>query len=464
MGYEQLHQGYPDTAIKTWSSAYKAYEQLNDSEGMTGSLINQSLGFIAQGFYSSACNTLLTALKLSNGICSSPLEQVLQSKDSLIESLQHQPLTKVQVIGLRQMGDILRLIGRPEASFVVLQKALAMTSDLKLVQSKLYNQLLLSLTDTERTLYLQAKKKYQLTDDSGAKQQAVITAQIQAKSALFLYQKLEKQTPNILSITAKLNQLNFLLELNKWTNITDENFSDQKQLIQPLLQQLLSLNNQFDDFPAIDCIYARLNLAESLIQVAQNAKLNKLSSSKVENPLLTALSISHQALDTAEKLNNTRAKSYVLGTIGKIYSCLKQLLESQKYLEPAMELAQSVKAWDIAYQWQWRLGRLYRQLKQTQKTDKAYASAINSLDQVRGNILAMNPDLQFDFKEKVEPVYHEYMEFLFSQETNSQRAVAIQDKLRIAEIENFLQCGRLTTFSATANSQELFNFPPIIFL
>lgn len=327
----------------------------------------------------------------------------------------------------------------------------------------MYDQLLLSLADTERTLYLQAKKKYQLTDDSGAKQQAVITAQIQAKSALSLYQKLEKETPNILSLTAKLNQLNFLLELDKWTNLTEGNLSDQKQLIQPLLQQLLSLNNQFDDFPAIDSIYARLNFAESFIQVAQNAKLNKLSSSQVENPLLTALPISHQALDTAEKLNNTRAKSYALGTIGKIYSCLEQPLESQKYLEPAMELAQSVKAWDIAYQWQWRLGRLYRQLKQTQKTDKAYASAINSLDQVRGNILAMNPDLQFDFKEKVEPVYHEYMEFLFSQETNSQRAVAIQDKLRIAEIENFLQCGRLTTFSANANSQDLSNFPPVIF-
>jgi CHAT domain-containing protein len=463
IGYEQLHQGYPDTAIKTWSSAYKAYEQLKDSEGMTGSLINQSLGFLAQGFYRSACGTLLTALKLSNEICSSPLEEVLQSKDSLIESLQHQPLTKVQVIGLRQMGDVLRLIGKPEASFVVLQKAIAMTSDLKLTQSKLYNQLLLSLADTERTLYLQAKNKYQLTDNAGAKQQAVITAQTQAKSALSLYHQVEHQTPNLLSLTAKLNQLNFLLELDKWKNLTEGVFSAQKELIQPLLQQLLSLNNQFDDFPAIDSIYARLNLAESLIQVAQNTKLNKLSSSQVENPLLTALSISHHALDTAEKLNNTRAKSYALGTIGKIYGCLEQPLESQKYLEPAMELAQSVKAWDIAYQWQWRLGRLYRQLKQTQKTDEAYAAAISSLDQIRGNILAMNPDIQFNFKEKVEPVYHEYMEFLFSQEDNSQRAVAIQDKLRIAEIENFLQCGRLTRFSAIANSQDLSNFPPIIF-
>lgn len=439
IGYQQLHQGYPSNAIKTWSAAYEAYRQLKDSEGMTGSLINQSLGFQAQGFYRSACNTLLTALKLSDEICSSPLEQVNQSKDSLIESLQHQPLTKVQVIGLRQMGDVLRLIGKPEVSFVVLQKALTMTNDLKLTQSNLYNQLLLSLADTERTLYLQAKNKYQLTDDVAAQQQAVITAQIQAQSALSLYHNIDNQTPNLLSLTAKLNQLTFLLELSKWTNLTEANFSAQKQLIQPLIQQLFSLNNQFDDFPAIDSIYARLNLAESLIQVAQNAKLNKLSSSQVENPLLTALSISHQALDTAGKLNNTRAKSYALGTIGKIYGCLEQPLESQKYLEPAMELAQSVKAWDIAYQWQWRLGRLYRQLKQTQKTDKAYVSAINSLDQVRGNILAMNPDVQFDFKEKVEPVYHEYMEFLFTQEANSQRAVAIQEKLRIAEIENFLQ-------------------------
>jgi hypothetical protein len=186
IGYEQLHQGHPSTAIKTWEAAYKAYRQLNDSEGMTGSLINQSLAFQAKGFYSSACNTLLIALNLEDWICSSPLQQVNESPDRLIHALQHQPLRKVQIVGLRQMGDVLRLIGNPQASFVVLQKAIAMTSDLKLVPSKLDSQLLLSLANTQRTLYFQAKNKYDLTDDAGAKQKALVTAQFQAKSALSL--------------------------------------------------------------------------------------------------------------------------------------------------------------------------------------------------------------------------------------------------------------------------------------
>jgi tetratricopeptide (TPR) repeat protein len=407
-GHEQLRLGNPSTAIKTWSAAYKAYSQINDSEGMTGSLINQSLGFQAQGFYNSACNTLLIALKLQDWICPSSAQAPIdESPDKLAHTLQNQPLKKVQIVGLHQLGNVLRLMGNPQASFVVLQKAIAMTSDLKLTQSKLYNQLLLSLADTERTLYLQAKNKYQLTDDPGGKQKALITAHFQAKSALSLYQKLGNKTQNIVLISAQLNQLKLLLELEEWSDLTDVNFQNQRQLIQPLIKQLLNIDNQFDDLPAIDSIYARLNLAESLIQVAQNAKLDEVSFSKVDSPLLTALSISNKAWENAEKLNNTRAKSYALGTIGKIHACLGQILESQKYLEPAMGLAQSVKAWDIAYQWQWRLGSLYRQLKQTQKADEAYAAAISSLDQIRGNILAMNPDIQFNFKEKVEPVYHE---------------------------------------------------------
>ncbi|MEH2323891.1 MAG: CHAT domain-containing protein [Nostoc sp.] len=464
IGYEQLHQGHPSSAIQTWSDAYEAYRQLNDSEGMIGSLINQSLGFTAQGLYSSACNTLLIALKLEKGICNSPLAQENYSINSLNQSLQHQPLKEVQVIGLRQMGNILRLIGKPETSFVVLQKALAMTRELKLIPSKLSNQLLLSLADTERTLYFQAKNKYQLTDDPVAKQQALTTAQFQAQSALALYQQVETQIPYILSLTAKLNQLSFLVELEKWPNLTEINLSSRKQLIQPLLQQLLTIGNQFDDLTTIDSIYARLNLAQSVIQITQNPQLNQLNLSEGKNPLLTAISISHQALDTAEKINNTRAKSYALGTIGKIYGCLGQTLESKQYLETAMELAQSIRAWDIAYQWQWKLASLYQQLQNTQKTDEAYTAAISSLDQVRGNILTMNPDIQFDFKEKVEPLYHEYMEFLFSQQgANLQRAVDIQDKLRIAELENFLQCGRLIRPDVN-NTQVLSNLPPIIFL
>jgi CHAT domain-containing protein len=54
------------------------------------------------------------------------------------------------------------------------------------------------------------------------------------------------------------------------------------------------------------------------------------------------------------------------------------------------------------------------------------------------------------------------MEFLFSQEANYLRAISIQDKLRIAEIENFLQCGRLTT-SSIPNNQDFSNLPPLIF-
>lgn len=50
-GFLQLYNGQPETAFQTWQAAYRAYEQLNNEQGMNGSLINQSLALQALGSY-----------------------------------------------------------------------------------------------------------------------------------------------------------------------------------------------------------------------------------------------------------------------------------------------------------------------------------------------------------------------------------------------------------------------------
>lgn len=68
---------------------------------------------------------------------------------------------------------MLRLIGNPEASSIILFNAMAMAETLDSKQSDIYNQILLSLGNTERALYIQAKGKYQLTDDVFTKQKSL---------------------------------------------------------------------------------------------------------------------------------------------------------------------------------------------------------------------------------------------------------------------------------------------------
>jgi len=461
-GYEQLHQGQAEAALQTWEFAYHAYKQLNDSDGMTGSLINQSLAFQARGFYPRACQALTQALELENWLCTISVQErqysLKESQERLSRMLQKQAMRKVQVIGLRNLGDVLRMLGSPEASSVVLKKASAIGKSLAL-ESNFNNQLLLSQANTERTLYSQAKNRYQITDDPGAKQEALITAKAKIKSAREFYQKVQ----GVSVLQAQLNQLSLLLEIEKWTALKNADISNRRQL-QDLVKQLSTTPHQFEQLPAIESIYAKLNLAQSLIQIAADEKLKQLLFTNGENPLETALPIAQQARLLAQQLNNERAESYASGTIGNIHNSLGQELESKKYLEEAMGLAQSIQAWDIAYQWQWRLAHLYQVNQNIDKAVKYYKAAISSLDQVRGSILAVNTEIQWEFKEKVEPVYQEYMELILSQDQpNLKQAVKIQEKLKLAELETFLQCGKLPAISLL-NDSKLKELPPTIYL
>ncbi|MBW4428082.1 MAG: CHAT domain-containing protein [Nostoc desertorum CM1-VF14] len=467
-GFEELNKGQPQAALQTWKAAYNIYYKLKDSDGITGSLINQSLALQASGSYLSACQTLSKTLELEDWICSSPIELQEISQQAYLETLkstlEKQPFSRVRIIGLRNLGDVLRLIGNPETSSIILFNAMAMVKTLDSKESDIYNQILLSLGNTERALYIQAKGKYQLSDDVFTKQKSLKKAKSKVQNALKFYQELVGRKQNILSLQAKINQLSLILDIKKWNNIVSLESLATNQHLQTLIDNLLSRPERLELFPAIESIYAQLNIAQSLIQLDQNTQLKQLVFPRKDNLLSISLLLANKANTLAQKLNNNRAESYALGTIATIYNSLGKTLEATQYFEKAMGLAQSVQAWDIAYEWQWQLGRLYRVLRNVDKANQVYESAINSLEQVRGNLLGVNPEIQFNFKDKVEPIYHEYMELLFSQdEVKSKRAVEIQEKLRLAEIENFLQCGRLN-LSSLRNEQTSKEFFPIIYL
>ena len=67
-GHRQLNQGQAAMSLQTWQEATKIYQQLGNSEGVTGSLINQSMALQAQGLYPRACKTLIQALKLESWV------------------------------------------------------------------------------------------------------------------------------------------------------------------------------------------------------------------------------------------------------------------------------------------------------------------------------------------------------------------------------------------------------------
>ena len=71
-GHAQLNQGQAAAALKTWQAATKNYRQLRSPEGVTGSLINESLALQALGLNIRACDTLTLALNIEDWVCQNP--------------------------------------------------------------------------------------------------------------------------------------------------------------------------------------------------------------------------------------------------------------------------------------------------------------------------------------------------------------------------------------------------------
>ncbi|MGI2909574.1 hypothetical protein [Tolypothrix sp. VBCCA 56010] len=67
-----------------------------------------------------------------------------------------------------------------------------------------------------------------------------------------------------------------------------------------------------------------------------------------------------------KKLRDLRAESYALGYLGKLYEDRKQWDLAIKTTQKGLLIAQSIPAPDIAYQWQWQLGRIYKPIKAKQ--------------------------------------------------------------------------------------------------
>ncbi len=128
-GSLQLAQGQTEPAITTWKQAAHTYQQIGDEQGRIQSTINQAQALKTAGLFPRACQMLLPS-ELNNQDC-----RTINS-DSLLKALQNQPHTLTQAARLLNLGDTLRLVGKPEASKAVLQLSLNMAQQLQSPQTK----------------------------------------------------------------------------------------------------------------------------------------------------------------------------------------------------------------------------------------------------------------------------------------------------------------------------------------
>lgn len=476
-GREYYEIGQFSTAIKIWQQVLKVYQSQGDKLNQARVLSNLSLGYQQLGQWSEANQTINDSLKLvqqKHGKYSPEhlkvLAQALNTQGSLqlatgksqaaIETwqtaaniykqakneigeirslinksqglrslglyshslstltqveqiLQKQPASALKAAGLRSLGLNLRLIRKLEEAQQVLQSSLAIAK--KVSSPWEITSTLIDLGNLARI-------------------------QKDTKSAVELYQQAASIAPSQqLKIHAQLNQLSILIDTKQW---------EQAQGLRSQIQsQLVNLN------PNRSGIYAQLNFAESLIRLHQA----KIPDSPTIVTIAQLIATSQQQ---AKALGDKQAQAYALGKLGRLYEQTQQWESAQKLTQKALILAQGMNIPEITYRWQWQLGRIFTARGNTQEAILAYNQAVTTLQSLRSDLVTVDADFQFSFRESVEPVYRELVSLLLQPSTSqlSQKSVKSQpsqkyliqarqviESLQVAELDDFFRDACLDT-------------------
>ncbi|WP_017749002.1 CHAT domain-containing protein [Scytonema hofmannii] len=384
----QFVKGNAETALETWQNTEKLYSQIRDRTGIIGSKINQTLALQVLGLYRRA-DKIITQIE---------------------QEIYKEPDPSFKVAGLLNIGQIRRQGRDLEQSQKILKMGLEVAQ--KMRSPEVQSKVLLSLGNTESALARNAKVSKNLKNAQNYTQKALNSYQQAANIAI------SPQT----KIQANLNQLSVLLENRQYSSL-------------PVL--LPQIRISLEKLPKSRAsIYARVNFAQNLIKWSLDRKEN----------ITQILNI---AIEQARNLTDKRAESYALGTLGEVYEKTSDWAKAIEFTRSALVIAQAINAPDIAYRWQWQMGRLLQmQAEKTHhnkntdtKAVSYYTQAFNTLNNLRGDLVVLNPEVQFSFRETVEPVYRQLVDLLLRDlNPNRDRLIQARDvmeALQLAELDNF---------------------------
>lgn len=314
-----------------------------------------------------------------------------QQLEILTQKLQAMPDSEVKVSGLRSLGLALQAIG-DEKSQLVLEQSLAAAN--KVGAKTQLSSILSSLgkvasdfQDPEAAL-----NYFEDAETAAANPNEALQARLARFKLLVDYDKLEYAVP----------------------------------LAPELLKQLSELP------PSHNSLYSAINFV---------ATVNRQSNHQIL-PVPELAKLMALTVKSAQQIQDTTAQAYALHQWGQLYRRTKQWTEARELAQKSLNIARQLRADDIIAQSAWQLGLLYKEQGDRSQAITAYTEAVKSLKALRGDMVAVNPDVQFSFRESVEPVYRELVGLLLDgqpSQTALIQARELIESLQIAELDNFFR-------------------------
>ncbi len=308
------------------------------------------------------------------------------------QQLINEPNSSVKVAALRSLGNTWQQLGELEKSLATLQLSLEIAKQLQLPSEISMTEF--SLGNTVRVLG-------------------------NTEGAIFHYQQAAAIASQPLTkVQAQINLLSLLVKNKNITAYQELIF----KLIPTIQSQLTTLpNNQAS-------IYASINFADTIINIGNKEDVAQILAHSVKQ---------------AKAIDNKRGESYGLGILGRLYEQNNQWQEAQDLTQQALLIAQGINASDIAYLWQWQLGRLLKVKGNIPGAIAAYDAAVSTLQSLRNDLVNVNVQVRFNFRDSVEPIYRESVQLLLAEpgqgKTDLDKVRRRIEALQVAELDNFFR-------------------------
>jgi len=236
--------------------------------------------------------------------------------------------------------------------------------------------------------------------------------------ALYYYQQADRTAKNGKTrLDAQLNLLQMYTELGE---------QKKTQTI------ATSLQKQIDTLPASrSSIYATVNFTHTL---------NTLERPETILPPSKVAKLLGGAVQDARSLKDATAEAYALEQLGALYTRQGQTSAGKNLLKQSLSLGQAMQANVIISQAAWNLGRVVQQEGNQTEAISAYREAIDALQALRGDLVGVDREIQFSFRESVEPVYRELVELLLDNHPGQTELAEVRnliESLQLAELDDF---------------------------
>ena len=475
-GALQRETGQLEQSLESWQKATKIYTEINAKtnvlEQLAQSKINQAQNMQDMGFYHRACKMVLEVVdqiqvkdcQELNDLSTEELQEKLRIYKELYKN-ESPSMTKV--LALRSLGKILVNIRHFNKSRAALETSSYLAKKLNVPEKIKKNEI------AENNLSL-ANIIQAISEEDEVRR----TRNEKKEEALKLYQEvIDSSSSQITQQQAKLNKLSLLLK--------DDSFGKAQRLNEQLNEQLnygkiLEIYGNIREIeqlwkeikleinslsPSHTNLYLQLNFAQNLVKLPLEANNDVTRKDRsFEIPTFQDVEqILTQTRNQSKQLGDKSAEAYAIGYQGRMYEFPgknQDLFKAEKLTKQALDIASTIESPDINYQFFSQLGRIYQQKEDIKNSIDAYTKAYDSLQSLRRDLIATNPEVQYSFRNSIEPVYRQLvklnLEYASSLENSLQKAnkankeseevkkILIKSRdviesLQLAEINNFFQ-------------------------